>query len=98
MVRWLTWARGYVEEVPQDEAGGQPDCLAFYMLHQPVAEDSETTKIRPVFDCLVEGRNEVSMNDCLETPSNDSTPCDPTSIQEMASSHQCQCSQGIPLS
>ena len=60
---------GVIEEVPVDQLNvSRP---IFYMPHRPVVKESSMTrKVRPVFDAFAKGRNNVSLNDNLETGPN----------------------------
>ena len=55
--------KGYVVEV--DESF-ESENKVFYLPHRPRVCDSESTKIRPVFNASIKGPNNVSLNDCLE--------------------------------
>ncbi|KFD59384.1 hypothetical protein M514_28436, partial [Trichuris suis] len=56
-----------IEEVRALSSRGQ--CR--YLAHRPVVkENSQTTKIRPVFDASAKQGNNPSLNDCLETGPN----------------------------
>ncbi|CAG7733698.1 unnamed protein product, partial [Allacma fusca] len=58
---WL--AEGIIEEVPKSEI--ENSC--HYLPHRAVIkENSETTKIRPVFDASAKGKGGTSLNECLE--------------------------------
>ncbi|KFD64291.1 hypothetical protein M514_10104, partial [Trichuris suis] len=62
------WKReGIIEEVQALSSRGQ----CHYLAHRPVVkENSQTTKIRPVFDASAKQGNNPSLNDCLETGPN----------------------------
>ena len=59
-----SWLKdGIVEEVPFDEY----EKVAYYLPHRPVfKENSNTTKIRPVFDGCAKIRGGLAINDCLK--------------------------------
>ena len=55
---------GIIHEIPQHELESEqfPTC------YRPVIrEDSLTTKVRPVFDVSAQGKNGISLNNCMET-------------------------------
>ena len=60
--------KGIIEEVkPEDPV---PE-VVHYLPHRPVIRDeSQTTKVRPVFDASARGENGVSLNDCMEVGQN----------------------------
>ena len=55
---------GIIHEIPQHEWKLNKQ---FPTCYRPVIrEDSLTTKVRPVFDASAQGKNGVSLNDCME--------------------------------
>ena len=55
-----------VEAVPQDEI--HKSYGVYYMPHRPIVkESSQSTRVRPVFDCSSKSYNGMSLNDLLET-------------------------------
>lgn len=60
--------KGIIEEVPNlNSDDTQTQNPIFYLPHRPVVKsESQTTKIRPVFDASAKGDNGVSLNDCVE--------------------------------
>lgn len=56
---------GIIEEVDLNKNEGH------FLAHHPVIrENHESTKIRPVFDASLKGKNEISLNDCLPSGPN----------------------------
>ena len=60
--------KGIIEEVQPDDPAPE---VVHYLPHRPVIRDeSQTTKVRPVFDASARGENGVSLNDCMEVGQN----------------------------
>jgi len=58
-----------IEEVPTQEVHSRNP--TFYLPHRPVVKEASlTTKVRPVFDASARDRNQLSLNDCVETGPN----------------------------
>ena len=58
--------------IQQVDLTNKPNELpVFYLPHLPVVREfSLTTKVRPVFDASATGKNEVSLNDCMNSGPN----------------------------
>ncbi|XP_018303517.1 uncharacterized protein [Mycetomoellerius zeteki] len=55
-----------IEVVPEAETSNS----SFYLPHRPFIKEGSTTRIRPVFDASVQGKDQPSLNQCLETGPN----------------------------